>query len=335
MPDFIATVVIPTLVAGETLAECLRSLERQTLPRFEVVVVDNSGSGLVRKGSFRGITIIEMKENVGFGAAINAAYAASTAPYLATLNDDAVACPEWLSSLVSTLERNPQAGLCASQVCLHGEALLDSAGMLICADGSSKQRGHRRSPAEFSKPELVLMPSASAALYRRTMLEQVGPFDGDFFLYCEDTDLGLRAARGGWQCLYVPEAVVHHRYSHSAGRFSPLKAYFVERNRIFVAVKNFPLGTLALTPFVAASRYWWHLVSIFRGSGTAAQFHSEGNGGWRLAWFVCKAHFAVLREADTLWRKRQAVLRSSKLTEAEFSALLTRYSISARHVAEL
>ena len=49
------------------------------------------------------------------------------------------------------------------------------------------------------------------------MLEEIGGFDEDFFLYCEDTDVGLRARWAGWTCLYVPEAVVEHRYSHSAG----------------------------------------------------------------------------------------------------------------------
>ena len=278
--------VIPTLVAGDTLAECLRSLSSQTLPNFEIVVVDNSGKGLVRKHDFPGIAIIEMEKNVGFGAAINKAYTASDATYLATLNDDAVASPQWLAALVFALDQNPEAGLCASQVRLYGENVLDSAGMSICADGSSKQRGHRQPPLDFSKPERVLMPSASAALYRTAMLREIGAFDGDFFLYCEDTDLGLRAARAGWHCLYVPEAVVEHRYSHSAGRVSPLKAYYVERNRIFVAVKNFPSSQLVLVPFVAIARYWWHLLSIFRGTGTAAAFRSSGQGGWQLIWFV-------------------------------------------------
>ncbi len=327
--------MIPTLVAGETLAECLRSLACQTLTNFEIVVVDNSGKGLVRSGNFPGVAVLKMKQNVGFGAAINAAYATSTAPFLATLNDDAVASPYWLEALVATLQQNPDAGLCASQVRLYGENLLDSAGMSICADGSSKQRGHRRPPAEFMTAERVLMPSASAALYRRTMLQQIGAFDGDFFLYCEDTDLGLRAARGGWHCLYVPEAVVDHRYSHSAGRVSALKAYYVERNRIFVAVKNFPFATMTLAPFVSVARYWWHLVSIFRGSGSAAQFHTEGGGGWRLAWFVGKAHFAALAQARLLWRKRRLVRRCSTISEAEFTSLLRRFSISAREVAEL
>jgi GT2 family glycosyltransferase len=88
------------------------------------------------------------------------------------------------------------------------------------------------------------------------MLEEIGLFDESFFLYCEDTDLGLRARWAGWECLYVPDAVIEHRYSHSSGKASALKAFYVERNRLFVIFKNFPLLDLLLVPFYAMSRYW-------------------------------------------------------------------------------
>src|ERR1700733_963755 len=109
---------------------------------------------------------------------------------------------------------------------------IDSAGMLICGDGSSKQRGHLEPPEKYLAPAEVLLPSGSAALYRRAMLDEIGGFDEGFFLYCEDQDLGLRAQWAGWKCLYAPRAVVDHHYSHTAGRATPLKAYYVERNRL-------------------------------------------------------------------------------------------------------
>ena len=98
------------------------------------------------------------------------------------------------------------------------------------------------------------------------MLDEIGLFDESFFLYCEDTDLGLRARWAGWECGYVPGAVVEHRYSHSAGRASPLKAYYVERNRLYTVIKNFPFanavrgavsgiaGALLLAPDLIARR---------------------------------------------------------------------------------
>jgi GT2 family glycosyltransferase len=233
------------------------------------------------------------------------------------------------------MEVNPAAGLCASQVRLQDGGGLDSAGMLICADGSSKQRGHGEPPASFGSLERVLMPSASAALYRRAMIDSIGAFDGDFFLYCEDTDLGLRAARAGWECLYVPAAIVEHRYSFSAGRVSPLKAYYVERNRIFVAVKNFPFTLLLAAPFVSIARYWWHLVSMLRGHGSASRFQQEGHGGWRLGWFVLRAHLAALADAGQLLAKRRQVFSTSRISEKAFTGLLHRFSIPARKLAEL
>ena len=81
------------------------------------------------------------------------------------------------------------------------------------------------------------------------MLDEIGGFDEDFFLYCEDTDLGLRARWAGWKCWYAPKAIVYHHYSHTAGRATPLKAFYVERNRLFLLVKNFPLSKLILAPF--------------------------------------------------------------------------------------
>jgi GT2 family glycosyltransferase len=216
-----------------------------------------------------------------------------------------------------------------------GEEHLDSAGMVIARDGSSKQRGHLFPASEFDHEEEVLLPSASAALYRRAMLEKIGLFDEDFFLYCEDTDIGLRARWAGWKCVYAPGAVVEHHYSHSAGRASRLKAYYVERNRLFVVAKNFPARMLWAVPLATLARYWWHIRSMALGRGTAAQFRREGNEAWRLPWIAIRAHWGLLRHAGTLLRKRREIRGSARLSAGEFAQLLRAHSIGMRRVAEL
>ena len=312
------------------------ALDRQTRRDFEVIIVDNSGKGLVRRnGSAPGATIIENARNAGFGGAINQGLRASTAPFLATLNDDAVAHPRWIEALAAAIDRRPDAGMCASQVRLFGEHRLDSAGMLVALDGSSKQRGQGRPPEDFPVFEEVLFPSGSAALYRRAMLDEIGGFDDDFFLYCEDTDLGLRARWAGWKCLYVPEAVVEHHYSHSAGAASPLKAYYVERNRLFVLAKNFPARMLAAAPFVSVARYLWHARYLLEGRGSAARFRAEGNAGPRMAWYVLRAHCALLKHAPRLRRQRRQIRARARITPRIFRRLLRSHSISARRLAAL
>lgn len=328
---------VPTLHADDKLAECVRALEGQTLADFELVIVDNSGRGLVRAGEAGRAPhrVIENGYNAGFGAAMNAAFRSSRAPYFATLNDDAVPHPGWLAALVAAMERCPDVGMCASQVRLFGEDRLDSAGMLVAADASSKQRGHSRPPADFPVEEEVLFPSACAALYRRDMLDEIGLFDEDFFLYCEDTDLGLRARRRGWRCLYVPDAVVEHHYSHSAGNASPVKAYYVERNRLMVLVKNFPARMLAAAPFAALARYVWHALLMLRGRGAAARFSRGHGGGARMAYYVLKAHLALMPRLARLGRERRRIREAARLSPRIYARLLRDHSISPRGVAEL
>ncbi len=325
------TVAIPTLAADEALTECLAALERQTFSNFEVIVVDNSGRRRVKAAGR--VRVIANERNAGFGAAVNQAWRESQGEFLAVLNDDTIAHPNWLAALSAAMLSSPGVGMCASLVLLAGECRVDSAGMLLCPDGSSKQRGHLEPPENHTRPEEVLLPSGSAALYRRRMIEEIGSFDERFFLYCEDTDLGLRARWAGWECLYVPEAVVEHRYSHSAGKASVLKAYYVERNRLFVIVKNFPLPELLLAPAWSLARYFWHAVYAIRGQGKAAEFRRDGSTAVQLFVFVVRAHFALLASFPALWRKRQKAKR--RLTPKQFRQLMRKFAIGPRQVAAL
>ena len=330
------TVVIPTLTADDTLVDCVRSLEAQSRRDFEVIIVDNSGQQLVRRRTAAGARarVIENTVNAGFGGAINQAFHQSSAEFLATLNDDAVADPNWVASLMAAVENRPDVGMCASKVRLFPRGNLDSAGMLIAGDGSSRQRGHLSNPALYNQAQEVLLPSGSAALYRRKMLEEIGLFDDRFFLYCEDTDLGLRARWAGWKCLYVPAAIVDHHYSHSAGRASSLKAYYVERNRLCTVCKNFPASMLLTAPAYAAIRYFWHVTMMFAGKGAAAEYR-QGGSGLALIWFVAKAHAAALARLPELLRQRREIRKTARLSTAEFRSLLRAHSISPKQVASL
>ncbi|MDQ6758945.1 MAG: glycosyltransferase family 2 protein [Acidobacteriota bacterium] len=309
----------------------MQSLQNQSIRDFDVIVIDNSGRRLVAANGFT--QIIFNAENLGFGGAVNQGIRASHAPFIATLNDDAVAHPGWLAALLEAAESRPDVGMCASQVVLAHDGRLDSAGMLLCPDGSSKQRGHGRPPSDYPRLEPVLLPSGSAALYRREMLDEIGLFDESFFLYCEDTDLGLRGRWAGWECLYVPGAVVEHRYSHSAGKASALKAYFVERNRLFLALKNLPVSVLLAMPFHSCSRYFWHLIFGLQGRGAASAFQQAGNSSYALPAIVLKAHRAFFQNARRLWQQRRCIKR--RLTVRQFRRLLARFSITPRQVAAL
>lgn len=328
------TVAVPTLAAGEPLEACLEGLAGQTFRDFLVIVIDNSGQNLSAALAARhpGVRVVANPENAGFGKAINQAWRATESPFVAALNDDAVPDPKWLEALVTAMEPHPDLGMCASQVRLAGRDQLDSAGMSIARDGASKQRGHGLRPGAGSAPREALLPSGSAAMYRRELLEETGGFDEDFFLYCEDTDLGLRARWLAWECEYVADAVVEHRYSQSAGRASPLKAFFAERNRLYTIVKNFPAGMLAAAPLWTAVRYFWHAAAMLRGKGIGAEYAGPRSS---LVGIVWRAHVQALRRLGKLWRQRQDIQRRARLHPRQFARLLARHRIGLRRVAEL
>ncbi|MCC6587850.1 MAG: glycosyltransferase family 2 protein [Bryobacterales bacterium] len=331
----LVTVVVPTLAADDAWKKCLESLEGQTFRDFEALIVDNSERGRVVSGELPGwARVLAPARNVGFGEAINLGARRSQSALIATLNDDAVAEPGWLAAMVESAWAHPQAGMFASQVRLS-ETELDSAGMLLCADGSSKQRGHLRPPAAFAQSGPTLFPSGSAAMYRRELFDKLGGFEGSYFLYCEDTDLGLRARWAGWDCRYVAEAVVYHRYSYSAGRVSPLKAYLVERNRLFTVLRTFPLRMLLAAPFFSLARYVWHVVSLVTGKGAAGEFRKQGKNPLWLAWFVVKSRLSLIANLPELLAARQAIRRSARVSPREWVDQVRRHAISVREVASL
>lgn len=327
-------VTIPTLAGGSALETCLRALERQVWRDFEVIVIDNGSNAPVAVADFAfPLRVLRPGFNLGFGGAINLAVGASSAGMIAVLNDDTEADEGWLEELVREMECDPGIGMCASNIRLWRSGRMDSAGMSICLDGSSKQRGGSMAPELFERSEYVLFPSACAALYRRALLEDVGMFDSDFFLYCEDTDIGLRALWAGWRCRYAAGARVRHLYSSTAKPHSVLKAAYVERNRLWVILKNFPAPLLVVAPFASVLRYGFQLRQSLGGSGAAAEFIRSGVSFRSALGILVRAHVETLRNLPLLWRKRMMIRRKRRIGAVQFIRLVLHHRISIGDLA--
>lgn len=334
--------VIPTLYAGENLRDTLDSLAAQSYTDFDVVVVDNSGERIAAGQAVESrfdLSMIYMESNVGFGGAINQALKLTTAPLVALLNDDAPAHPDWLRALVGDATTFAEFGMFSCQIRLAGTDLLDSTGMLLSRDGSSIQRSHRQPWREDESPVACLIPSGCASLYRRKALNEVtlpgtpGPFDEEFQLYCEDTDLGLRLLWQGWHCRYVRDAIVEHRYSQSAGAVSPMKAFLVERNRLFVVLKNFPLTDAIAAVCFAPARYLYHLREALAGKGKTAAF-ARSRHGWQSPWLVLKAHVAALSALPRLLRQRELILTYTRVSKERFREAIYSHRATLEEVAK-
>jgi hypothetical protein len=337
-------VVVVTWNRRDLLRSCLQSLTRQKLEQpFEVIVVDNGSDDgspemalreFSESPAFR-LKLIRNQVNRGFCAGNNQGFAVSDAEFVALLNNDAEAEPDWLSALVLAFEGRPEMGMAASKILVYEDPRrIDKAGHLIYPDGQNRGRGTGELDAgQYDRIEEVLWPDGCAAMYRRAMLDQIGGFDEDFFAYADDAELGLRARIAGWNCLYMPAARVRHHRGATLGVRSERRLVLIERNRVLLAAKLFPWSLLWLNG-------GYYLIRLAAGLWAAATHKGEVgrypglSGKFRAALSLLKGDLAALRLLPKMLAKRRSVRRVRKLSPREVRTLILSHRIPLKELTE-
>ena len=325
--------VIVTWNRRSFLCACLTSLSRQVGAEFETIVVDNGsedGSAEMAEQEF-GVRVIRNSTNRGFCAANNQGIAAARGEFVALLNNDAEAEPEWLAALYRVCSRAPEIGMAASKVLVWEDPRrIDKVGHLIYPDGQNKGRGSGAiDRGQFDREEEVLWPDGCAAMYRKEMLDRIGGFDEDFFAYGDDAELGLRARIAGWKCIYTPQAVVRHHRSSTLGKGSTSRLVLIERNRLLLAWKLFPWSLLWLNPFYFAARLLAGLGAAQRGEGDTIHFPGW-SGKLKMAVALVKGDFAALLRLPRTLRKRSAMRSLRRLSPGEVRRLILANRLSLK-----
>lgn len=336
--DVITSVIIVNWNGQEYLETCLSSLEKQVFREFEVLLVDNGsedGSVDLVRSRFPWVAeIIENRENLGFGVANNQAIVRARGRYVVLLNNDTEVEPGWLGSLVAAAEADPQVGMCASKILnFDSRDVIDNTGHLIFRDGLNRGRGRLEvDRGQYDGFREALFPSGCAALYRKAMFDAVGLFDDTFFAYGDDTDIGLRGRLDGWKCVFVPGARVYHRYSATTGQYSPTKAFLVERNRVWVAVKTLPFPMLIASPFYTLARFALQAYGALAGKGAAGRFTSEYSA-ISLLGVLIKAYWAAVTGLSHPLKERRRILGRKKVSGAEIRRWFREHGMSVREIA--
>ncbi len=334
-PDI--SVAIVTWNRREYLRACLVSLAAQRGADFEVIVVDNGsrdGSAEMAREEF-GARVIANAENRGFCAANNQAFAAARGEFIALLNNDTEAAPDFLANLRRAFAAAPDVGMAAAKVLVWEDPRhIDKVGHLIYPDGQNRGRGTGEIDAgQYDRIEECLWPDGCAAMYRKAMLDVTGGFDEDFFMFGDDAELGLRARIAGWRCLYMPGAVVRHHRGASMDAGATRRIFLIERNRVLLAVKLFPWSLLLLNPLYFALRLAGGIAAAVGGKGEMVRFPGFG-GKLRLAWAVVTADLAALRLLPRMLAKRADVRRIAKLRPRQIRRLILDHRIPVRALVE-
>ena len=309
-------VVIPSWNGRELLAGVLPTLATQTYRDVRTLVVDNgSADGSVEwlAREWPDVEVLALERNIGFAPAVNLGVeAAREEEYVALLNNDMELDPGWLQALVRALDGDPQAGSASPRQRSAGDrARLDGAGDAIAWTGGVTRRGIGEPDTGQYPAGRVFSACGGAALYRRSALRLVGPFDASFFAYLEDVDWGFRAQLAGLPAVYVPDSLVYHAGGATLRRTPARERYLVARNHVAFLLKNFPARWLVrFAPLIAAE-----LARTLLSAARAGQARAVLRG-WR---------DAARRLPDTL-RARRAVqaTRAVGLDELEVAVFGAR-----------
>lgn len=236
-------VIIVNWNSGKYLGDCLRNLKGQTLLPDRVFVVDNASTDGSMEGleeKFPDWDFVSLEKNTGFASANNlAVHQADDCEWIAFLNPDAFAYPDWLKNLMKAVERFPDIKMFGSHMLGYNTDLLDGTGDIYHVTGVAWRRDHGLKSTNRQQGE-IFSPCAAAALISRDAFLEVDGFDEHFFCYNEDVDLSFRLRLKGHRCFYVPDAVVEHVGSGSTSRYSDFAVYHGQRNLVWSYFRNMP-----------------------------------------------------------------------------------------------
>ncbi len=277
----------------------------------ELIVVDNASSDGTPERVAQlapAATVISSGGNLGFGAACNIGAETASAPVLLLLNPDAVVQPGFREAIALPLDPDhPGNGWDAWQglVTDDGGASVNTWGGVVHFTGIAWAGGAGRPISDAPRePREVSFPTGACLAIKRAVWEELGGFSPEYFLYHEDTDLGLRLWLGGYRCGIEPRARVDHDYEFHKGAH---KWLYLEQNRYATILRTYPKRVLlAVLPALLLTEL--------------ALLAAATAGGWLPQ--KLRAYSGAMRAFPRLREERRRIQADARLAAAPFADLL-------------
>jgi len=235
--------IIPCYNELKLIKSCIKSIKSMRsydLIFCEIIVVDNSDVNLSFENEiFQNIKIIKNGSNLGFGAAINKGIKISKNKYIVIINNDIILDKNWLLNAREFIDNNNDIfDLYSTTIMQHSKNdLIDSTGFKL-TKGFGIITNRNLKVNQIKKDFSVFGPVAACAIYNRAIFQKIGFFFEKYFLYEEDVDIAIRAHLYGYKCGHIMNAKSTHVGSASLGYYSPVKQYYISRNKIWLFFLN-------------------------------------------------------------------------------------------------
>lgn len=225
------------------LLESIRELE---YPNYEVIVVDNASPNDNPdsiKEKYPEINLIKSKENLGFAGGNNLGVKKAKGDFLLFINNDTIVPKDFIEPLVETLQKDTTIGMVSPKIKFHWDpTLIQYAGYTSMSHWTIRNNSigyHQKDDGDFDIAGETQSIHGAAMMVPKWVVDEVGMMTEIYFLYYEEHDWAEMVKRAGYKIYYQPKSYILHKESVSTGKSSPLKTYYISRNRILFARRNF------------------------------------------------------------------------------------------------
>ncbi|MBI2680663.1 MAG: glycosyltransferase family 2 protein [Candidatus Solibacter usitatus] len=262
------SVIVPVWNGRALLEKLLASLRLQTYPIAEILIVDNgSDDGAPELAESAGARVIRMGWNAGFARAVNRGVQQARGEWLALVNTDVEAQPDWLEKLMQAAAA-PDTWFITGKILSASERdRIDGTYDAMCRGGVAVRIGRGRLDGPlFSTARAIWFAPATAAIYRAELFRRIGPLEESFESYLEDVEFGLRGACLGYAGSYAPEAVAYHVGSATLGKMHPDTVRRTARNQVLIIAKYYRGSFLVRSAWaVLVAQALWGVVALRQG----------------------------------------------------------------------
>jgi GT2 family glycosyltransferase len=334
-------VIIANWNGQKYLKDCLESLCKQSYRSFKIVFVDNGsvdGSVDFVREDYPEAEIIILEKNTGFAKGYNIgikkALEDEDIEYVIIVNNDTRLHEKFIENMINCSQRYPDVGSIQPKVLnFFNRDKIDCAGILFSIDGVAVNRGYgEKDRGQFEDEVKIFGANGTASLFSRIALEKTQLrageyFDNDYFAYYEDLDLIWRMRLAGYESYYCPSAKLFHMHSATADRISGFKAYYLNRNRFFTLIKNYPIFRLAIAIFIFTPiRYiflFFRVIIKKRRKGT----EFSGQNKLTVAKAILRAWGSVVANIPDLVKKRRVIQKNKKVSSREIGHWFRKYGV--------
>ena len=212
---------------------------------MEVIVVDNASlqdeASLIQK-RYPQVKIIRSEKNLGFAGGNNLGIQESEGKYLFLVNNDTVFEDFNVQALIDRLESSPLIGIICPKIRFTwGNKPIQYAGYTPLSRITVRNRSigfGEEDHGQYDIAHLTPYAHGAAMLVKRAIIEKVGYMPEDYFLYYEELDWSMMLKRAGYEIWYDPSCTIYHKESQSTGQDSPLRTYYITRNRLLLVKRN-------------------------------------------------------------------------------------------------